>query len=191
MSLMWRWWSKVEIRIYRHVYESLTIDGVLDSRLGLLITLTHDSWLHLIIAPSLISTLYKSLQHTLSLFSLLCFHQSFPVNGFNSGVSSAAPTKSSLRGLPYFSVPSLQWNQFRVRVKVTLRLAVYRQSVPLGSKPLETHDDQFFQLNTYCYSPYVTSSVTRGYICRLQLVLLLASAVILVCESRGTRGHIL
>jgi hypothetical protein len=32
----------------------------------------------------------------------------------------------------------------RVRVRVTLRLAVYRQSVPLGAEPLETHDKQFF-----------------------------------------------
>jgi hypothetical protein len=28
----------------------------------------------------------------------------------------------------------------RVRVRVTLRLAVYRQSVRLGDKPLETYD---------------------------------------------------
>jgi hypothetical protein len=37
------------------------------------------------------------------------------------------------------------------RVRVTLRLAVYRQSVHLGSSPLETHD-QYFQLNTCGYS---------------------------------------
>jgi hypothetical protein len=30
--------------------------------------------------------------------------------------------------------------QLRVRVRITLRLAVYRQSVHLGVKPLETHD---------------------------------------------------
>jgi hypothetical protein len=29
-------------------------------------------------------------------------------------------------------------------VKVTLQLAVYRQSVCLGIKPLETHDQRFF-----------------------------------------------
>jgi hypothetical protein len=34
------------------------------------------------IVPSLISTLYKSLQHMLSLFGLLCLHHSFPGNGF-------------------------------------------------------------------------------------------------------------
>jgi hypothetical protein len=33
------------------------------------------------------------------------------------------------------------------RVTVTLRLPVYRQSVPLGSKPLEAHDHRFFFLN--------------------------------------------
>jgi hypothetical protein len=39
--------------------------------------------LHVVtIALSLIPTLYNSLQHTLSLFSLLCFHHSFPGNGF-------------------------------------------------------------------------------------------------------------
>jgi hypothetical protein len=31
-----------------------------------------------------------------------------------------------------------------VKVKVILRLAIYRQSVCLGVKPLETHDQRFF-----------------------------------------------
>jgi hypothetical protein len=31
----------------------------------------------------------------------------------------------------------------RVKVKGTFRLAVYRQSVHLGAKPLETHDQRF------------------------------------------------
>jgi hypothetical protein len=48
-----------------------------------------------------------------------------------------------------------------------------------------------FQLNTCGYSSYVTSSPTRGRVCRLQLLLVLASAVILWSESRGTRDHIL
>jgi hypothetical protein len=41
-----------------------------------------------------------------------------------------------------------------VRVRVTLRLAVYRQSFRLGAKSLETHDQRFFlQLNPcgHCY----------------------------------------
>jgi hypothetical protein len=32
----------------------------------------------------------------------------------------------------------------RVRVTVTLRLTVYRQSVHLGDKPLETHNQNFY-----------------------------------------------
>jgi hypothetical protein len=46
------------------------------------------------------------------------------------------------------------------------------------------------QLNTCGYSPYVKSSVTRGWVCCLQLVLVLASAVILRSESHGTHDHI-
>jgi hypothetical protein len=48
-----------------------------------------------------------------------------------------------------------------------------------------------FQLNACGYSPFVTSSLTRGWVCRLQLILVLASAVILRCEYRRTRDHIL
>jgi hypothetical protein len=74
-------------------------------------------------------------------------------------------------------------------VRVTLRLAVYRQSLRLGDKPLETHDQEFF--TTCFHSSYITSSPTRGRVCRLQLLLPLASAVSLMSDSRGTRGHIL
>jgi hypothetical protein len=80
----------------------------------------------------------------------------------------------------------------RVRVRVTLRLAVYRQSVRLGTEPLETNGQNFFpQLNTCAHSPYtsITSSLTRGWACHLQLLLVLASAFILGSESRGTRDH--
>jgi hypothetical protein len=47
------------------------------------------------------------------------------------------------------------------------------------------------QQNTCCYSPYVTSSLTRGWVCRLQLLLALTSAVTLGSKSRGTHDHIL
>jgi hypothetical protein len=58
----------------------------------------------------------------------------------------------------------------RTRVRVALRMAVSRQSVCLGAKPLETHDHNFFQLSTCGYSPYVTSPLTRGWVCCLQLL---------------------
>jgi hypothetical protein len=88
----------------------------------------------------------------------------------------------------------------RVKIRVTLQLAVYRQSVRLGDKPLETHDQyilSFFQRNPCGYNPYVTPSLTRRRVCRLQLLLALARAVILgsiftVSDSRlpqpGERG---
>jgi hypothetical protein len=47
------------------------------------------------------------------------------------------------------------------------------------------------QLNHCAYSLYVTSSLTRGWVCILQLLLVLVSAVILRSESRGTNDHIL
>jgi hypothetical protein len=70
-------------------------------------------------------------------------------------------------------------------------LAVYCQLVSLGAKLLEIHDRYLFQLNTCDYSPYVTSSLTIGWVCRLQLLMALARAVILGYESRGTHDHIL
>jgi hypothetical protein len=48
-----------------------------------------------------------------------------------------------------------------------------------------------FQLTTRGYSHHVTSSVTRGWVCHLQLLLVLASAVILRSESRRIHDHIL
>jgi hypothetical protein len=48
-----------------------------------------------------------------------------------------------------------------------------------------------FRLNICFHSPYVTSSLTRRWVCRLQLLLGLASAVILNLECSGTHDHIL
>jgi hypothetical protein len=62
----------------------------------------------------------------------------------------------------------------------------------LATSPLRLTTNTFiFQLNTWGYSPYVTSFLTRGWVCRLQLLMGLASAVSLKSESRETRDHIL
>jgi hypothetical protein len=62
----------------------------------------------------------------------------------------------------------------------------------LATSPLKLTTSNFiFQLNTCSYIPYVTSSLTRGWICRLQLLLALANAVILRSESHRTHDHIL
>jgi hypothetical protein len=54
----------------------------------------------------------------------------------------------------------------------------------------QTTSNFIFQLIICGYSPYVTSCLTRGWVCRLQLLLVLASEVILRSESRGTHDHI-
>jgi hypothetical protein len=54
----------------------------------------------------------------------------------------------------------------------------------LVTSPLRLTTSNFFQLNTCGYISYVTSSLTRGWVCRLQLLLALPSAVILRSESR-------
>jgi hypothetical protein len=61
------------------------------------------------------------------------------------------------------------------------------------TSPLRLTTSIFFlvQLNIWDHSPYVTSSLTRGWVCHLQLLLVLASTVILRSESRGTHDHIL
>jgi hypothetical protein len=60
-----------------------------------------------------------------------------------------------------------------------------------GPSPVGLMASNFFQLNTWHYSRYVTSSLMRGWVCRLQLLLALASAVILRSKSCRTHGHIL
>jgi hypothetical protein len=59
-----------------------------------------------------------------------------------------------------------KWLLLKVKVKDTLRRSVYHRSVRLGVKPLENCDQSFhFQLNPCGHSPYVTSFLTRGWIC--------------------------
>jgi hypothetical protein len=54
-----------------------------------------------------------------------------------------------------------------------------------------TASNFIFQLNICGYSLYAKSCLTRGLVCRSQLLLVLASAVILRFESRGTHSLIL
>jgi hypothetical protein len=62
----------------------------------------------------------------------------------------------------------------------------------LASSPLRPTTSNFiFHLNICGYCPYVISSLNRGWVCRLQFMLVLASAVILSSESRGTLEQIL
>jgi hypothetical protein len=106
----------------------------------------------------------------------------FLITGFNSGDSTTSTDNWLFASDSHAELTKL-------RLRVTLLLAVYRPSVlatsPWGSRRV------FFQLNTWSHNPCVISSLTRGWVCLLQLLLALASAVILRSESRGTHNHIL
>jgi hypothetical protein len=83
----------------------------------------------------------------------------------------------------------------KVKVKVKLRPTVSRP-VRLGVRhPSETSDQFFFLLEIFfrqlrvCY--FVAPSLTRGRVCNLLLLVVLAIAVPLRSESRRTQDHIL
>jgi hypothetical protein len=93
----------------------------------------------------------------------------------------------------------MRMSLFKAKVKV-IELYYDRQSVSqsvhLGVRhPSGTRDQFFFPLEIFfrplrvCY--FVEPSLTRGQVCNLLLLLVLASAVPLGSESRGTQDHIL
>jgi hypothetical protein len=108
-----------------------------DWRFDLLTTLTHASWLHFTVHC------YKHTHTHTHTYILLCSHfvtfstRRFLVTAINNGDSSA----SALTPLSINHRLTTQY--FRIRVRVTLRLAVYRKSVSVRAKPLETHYQYF------------------------------------------------
>jgi hypothetical protein len=83
----------------------------------------------------------------------------------------------------------------KVKVKVILQPIVSRPVHVDVRHPSGTRDQFFFLLEIFfrqlrvCY--FVASSLTRGWVCNLLLLLVLASAVPLGSESHGTQDHIL
>jgi hypothetical protein len=79
----------------------------------------------------------------------------------------------------------------RVRFKVTLYtggvppISSSWCQAPWASRP------EFFLFNSCDHSPYIMSSFTRGWVLLLQLLLSLASELILSPESRRAHDHIL
>jgi hypothetical protein len=95
----------------------------------------------------------------------------------------------------YSNPPPHGVSTVKVKAKVILRLTVSQPVRPGVGHPSGTRDQFFFLLEIFfrqlrvCY--FVAPSLTRGQVCNLLLLLVLASAVPLRSESHGTQDHIL
>jgi hypothetical protein len=115
---------------------------------------------------------YRTLSYTSKRHCNYSTHKAFSVFTIRCLVAVSNSGSSSSSGFPncprpqlpasYFSQPQLST---QLKVKVTLQLAVYRQSVRLSAKPLEDHHQISFQRNHCGHSPYVTCSLTRRWGC--------------------------
>jgi hypothetical protein len=148
----------------------VTIDVVWIGELDLLITCTHSSEPQVITDPLLISTLPACCLFTSR--SLVMASNSGDSSAFRSHIVTfrrISPAELSSTVNSTFATSLLS---FSCRARLTCQTFI-------------------FQLNTCGYSPYVIYSLTRRRIWHIQLLLVLASAVILISESRGTHNHIL
>jgi hypothetical protein len=90
-----------------------------------------------------------------------------------------------------YSTPPLHLQLHRVRASYFTIGGLPPISSSWRRAPWDSRPEFFSQLNTCGRIPHITSSLTRGWVCHLQLLLALASAFILGSESRGTRDPIL
>jgi hypothetical protein len=127
-------------------------------------------------------TLQITIPHIESSPACSVFNSRFLVKDINSGGSSA----SRAQVLPVWRI-SRNWTLSVPPESESMSELLYR----LAPSPLRPTTSIFFQLNPCGRSPYVTSSLTREWVCRLQLLLVLANSVILWSESRETHDHIL
>jgi hypothetical protein len=106
------------------------------------------------------------------------------------GSSLVVTTISSYTHCCFLGTAGLKWSQF-LSLSLMLRPMVSRP-VCFGIKHPSGAYDQIFiivwQLRV-CW--FGAPSLTRGWVCRLQLLLALVSTVIFWSESHRTRGHIL
>jgi hypothetical protein len=127
---------------------------------------TRKSWVHF-------TNHYHTYTHThqwSQSFSWLCCLESGCSHYLCSVLSRASATvttpslQNSLnRTHQQYSLSGTELVKVKVKSKVTLRLAVYHQSIGLGIKPDETHDQRYFQLYPWGYSHYIIFSLKRGW----------------------------
>jgi hypothetical protein len=166
----------------------------------------------------LISTMYKSLQHSLSLFSAFCILTSrFLTTAPNSEDSSSFRSQVPLSQRPMQNCchfppdncqlfPRLNWiaisskpllqssaahRTSKLSLSPILRPTVSRP-VCLGIKhPSAAYDQIFITVRQLPVCSRGALSLTRGRNCRLQLLLALTSSVLFGSDSCGTHDHIL
>jgi hypothetical protein len=136
-----------------------------------------------------IPALYSLLLHTLLPSVYYSFHYPFPGNG-SEHRNYKSLTELHALSLYYntckifSSQPDCQLNWNSESESESELLYDWRftaNQFVLERSPLSLTTSNFiFQLKTCSYSPYVISSLKRGWVCRLQLLLVLASAVILM-----------
>jgi hypothetical protein len=99
----------------------------------------------------------------------------------NSIISLSLPWTMSSWWIPWKSESELLYNWWFTANQFVLATSPFRL----------TTSHFIFQQNSCGYSPYLTPSLTRGWVCCLQLLLVLASAVILWSEFHWSHDRIL
>jgi hypothetical protein len=133
---------------------------------------------------------------------MACYENSFTfINvsfGYNALIAAVVPwyhTFLVISAVKAYVCIICFWLRDSVEVEVKLRPTVSRPVLLCVRHPSWTRDQFFFLLEIFfrqlrvCY--FVAPSLTRGRACNLLLLVVLASAVLLRSESRGTQGHIL
>jgi hypothetical protein len=151
----------------------------------LLTTYTHHSELQIITALSLIFIHYKSSQHPLSLFPACCVFISRSLAMTSNNEDSWASSAQVLSSQPPVQDSALNWQltgpESESELLYDWRFTANHFVFATSTLSL-TASNFIFQLNICGYNPYVTFSLKRRWVYHLQLLLVLASAVILRSE---------